>query len=134
MFENSLITCGDEDFVEYTQAETVFEEATESFENPAIPDDVISDEENAGDDETGYKEGLKEIPDDWIEVEAPEKLKINSNSFKDFLNNQGKNPKNWRKVVEKWAAPDGEIYQRNYWSNGSQSYYHGQGIEIFVPH
>ena len=41
------------------------------------------------------------MPDDWIEVEAPEALKIKIESFKEFLRNQGYNPKNWRKVVEK---------------------------------
>ena len=81
-----------------------------------------------------YKKGLKEIPDDWIEVEAPEKLKITSESFKEFLRQQGYNPKNWRKVVEKWAAPDGIIYQRNYWTNGTEYFYHGEGIEVFFPH
>lgn len=81
-----------------------------------------------------YKKGLKEVPDDWIEVEAPEELKIKSESFKNFLRNQGFNPKNWRKVVEKWASPDGTIYQRNYWTDGTNYYYHGEGIEEFFPH
>ena len=81
-----------------------------------------------------YKKGLKEVPDDWIEVEAPEELKIKSESFKDFLRQQGYDPKNWRKVVEKWASPDGTIYQRNYWTNGTDYYYHGDGIEEFFPH
>lgn len=74
------------------------------------------------------------MPDDWIEVEAPEELKIKSESFKEFLRNQGYNSKNWRKVVEKWASPDGTIYQRNYWTNGTDYYYHGEGIEEFFPH
>lgn len=81
-----------------------------------------------------YKKGLQEIPDDWIEVEAPEELKIKSESFKSFLREQGYNPNNWRKVVEKWASPDGTIYQRNYWTNGTDVFYHGEGIEEFFPH
>ena len=81
-----------------------------------------------------YKKGLKEIPKDWIEVEAPEELPIKSESFKKFLQEQGFNPKNWKKVVEKWASPDGKIYQRNYWTNGKNYYYHGEGIEEFFPH
>ena len=84
--------------------------------------------------EAYYKKGLKEIPDDWTEVEAPEELKIKSESFKNFLRGQGHNPKNWKKVVEKWASPDGTIYQRNYWTNGTDYYYHGEGIEEFFPH
>ena len=50
-----------------------------------------------------YKKGLKEIPDDWIEVEAAESLPVKSDSFRDFVRDQGYNPKKWRKVVEKWA-------------------------------
>ncbi|MTD42172.1 hypothetical protein GIX45_26805 [Erwinia sp. CPCC 100877] len=67
-----------------------------------------------------YKEGLKEIPDDWIEVEAPEEFKIKSEVFKKFLENRGYKVNNSRKVVEKWASPDGKIYQRNYWTNGKE--------------
>ena len=81
-----------------------------------------------------YHKGLKEIPDDWIEVEAPESLKIKSESFKNFLQEKGYNPRNWRKVVEKWADLNGNIYQRNYWTNGSEYFYHGEGIEEFFPH
>lgn len=67
-------------------------------------------------------------------VEAPEEYKIKSQSFTNFLERQGYNSKNWRKVVEKWAAPDGTIYQRHYWTNGTDYYYHGDGIEEFYPH
>lgn len=87
-----------------------------------------------GNDEEYYKKGLQEIPDDWIEVEVPEEYAIKSESFKNFLREQGYNPKNWRKVVEKWASPDGTIYQRHYWTNGKIYYYHGDGIEMFIPH
>ena len=85
-------------------------------------------------DEEYYKKGLQEIPDDWVEVEVPEEYAVKSESFKNFLREQGYNPKNWRKVVEKWASPDGTIYQRHYWTNGKIYYYHGDGIEVFVPH
>ena len=44
------------------------------------------------------------------------------------------NPKKWVKVVEKWASPDGTIYQRNYWTDGTNYFYHGEGIEVFYPH
>lgn len=81
-----------------------------------------------------YKKGLVEIPDDWIEVEAPEELEIKSQSFLNFLREQGYNPKNWVKIVEKWASPDGIIYQRNYWTDGTDYFYHGEGIEEFFPH
>ena len=80
------------------------------------------------------KRDLKEIPDDWIEVEAAESLPVKSDSFKDFVRDQGYNPKKWRKAVEKWASPDGTIYQRNYWTDGTNYYYHGDGIEEFFPH
>ena len=91
-------------------------------------------EEKSDEEEDYYKNGLKEIPDDWIEVDAPEELKIKSESFKNFLKRIGENPKKWKKVVEKWASPEGKIYQRNYWTNGKDYYYHGNGIEEFFPH
>ena len=81
-----------------------------------------------------FKKGLKDIPDDWIEVEAAESYNNKSDTFKDFLKEQGYHTKSWHKVVEKWASPDGTIYQRNYWTNGSEYYYHGEGIEEFFPH
>ena len=65
---------------------------------------------------------------------AAETLPIKSQAFRDFLREQGYNPKNWVKVVEKWASPDGVIYQRNYWTNGTDYFYHGEGIEEFYPH
>lgn len=111
--------------------------------NGGIVEDIFSnvvfealDGDGQEDEETEeyYKKGLQEVPEDWIEVEAPEELKINSESFKTFLREQGYNPKNWRKVIEKWASPDGTIYQRNYWTNGTDYYYHGKGIEEFYPH
>lgn len=91
-------------------------------------------EEDEKEDDSYYKKGLVEIPDDWIEVEAPEELEIKSQSFINFLKKQGYNPKNWVKVVEKWASPDGLIYQRNYWTDGTDYFYHGEGIEEFFPH
>ena len=81
-----------------------------------------------------YKKGLKDVPMDWIEVEAAESYKIKSQAFKDFLQDAGYNPKNWRKIVEKWASPDGTIYQRHYWTNGKDYYHHGKGIEEYFPH
>ena len=63
------------------------------------------------DTDAHYKKGLKEIPNDWVEVEAAEELPIKSKSFKDFLSKKGHNPKNWKKIVEKWASSDGTIYQ-----------------------
>ena len=93
-----------------------------------------TDTEDPAEGEEYYKKGLVEIPDDWIEVEAPEELEIKSQSFIDFLKNQGYDPKNWKKIVEKWASPDGTIYQRNYWTDGTDYFYHGEGIEEFFPH
>ena len=69
-----------------------------------------------------------------IEVEAPEELPVKSKSFIEFLRENGFNPKKWVKVVEKWASPDGTIYQRNYWTDGTNYFYHGEGIEVFYPH
>ena len=93
-------------------------------------------EHSTGEDkkEDYYKEGLREVPDDWIEVEAPEELPIKSRSFIEFLRENGFNPNKWVKVVEKWASPDGTIYQRNYWTDGTNYFYHGEGIEVFYPH
>lgn len=53
-----------------------------------------------GEKENYYKEGLQEVPDDWIEVEAPEELPVKSKSFIEFLRENGFNPKKWVKVVE----------------------------------
>lgn len=89
---------------------------------------------NMSSDNNYYIKGLVDIPDDWIEVEAPEQYPIKSKSFIEFLESQGENPKKWWKVVEKWASPDGTIYQRHYWTNGKDYYYHGDGIEEFFPH
>ena len=30
----------------------------------------------------------------------------------------------WRKVMETWETPDGDFYERHYWTNGVKSYYH----------
>ena len=118
--------------------QNVMEQSTDS-----VPGENESDKPTEGEDtdtedpaegEEYYKKGLVEIPDDWIEVEAPEELEIKSQSFIDFLKNQGYDPKNWKKIVEKWASPDGTIYQRNYWTDGTDYFYHGEGIEEFFPH
>ena len=82
--------------------------------------------------ENYYKKGLEDIPDDWNEIEIIEE-RIKSDSFIDFLKSQGINTKGWKKVMEKWAAPDGKMYQRHYWTNGSDFYYHDGVIEFF-PH
>ena len=97
-------------------------------------DNFIDSPNNNKNSNNYYKKGLKDIPDDWIEVEEPEEYPVKSDSFKEFLKSQGENPKKWKKVVEKWASPDGTIYQRHYWTNGKDYYYHGEGIEEFYPH
>ena len=96
---------------------------------PQMPDP--DDQHNKNNDY--YKRGLKEVPDDWVEVES-ERLNIKSDAFKNFLRENGFNPKSWWKIVEKWAAPDGTIYQRHYWTNGTDVFYHGDGIVEFYPH
>ncbi|MGC6768256.1 hypothetical protein [Enterococcus sp. LJL51] len=73
------------------------------------------------------------MQNDWIEIES-EQSKVTSGSFKKFLESQGQNPKKWVKVMEKRGASDGTIYQRHYWTNGKDYYYHGSGIEEFFPH
>ena len=85
------------------------------------------------DEEDYYHEGLVDIPDDWNMLED-ENEPVRSESFKEFLREHGFKPKNWRKVMEKWASPDGTIYQRHYWTDGTNYFYHGNGIEAFVPH
>lgn len=116
----------------YTEA---WEDAVgDAWTNVQIADSIGSGGAEEKPDESYYKKGLVEIPDDWVEVEAPEELEIKSQSFIDFLKEQGYNPKNWVKVVEKWASPDGIIYQRNYWTDGNEYFYHGDGIEEFFPH
>ena len=79
-----------------------------------------------------YKEGLENVPNEWNEIEVLED-KVKSESFKEFLRNQGKSTKGWKKVMEKWASPDGKIYQRHYWTSGVDFYYH-EGIIEFFPH
>lgn len=51
-------------------------------------------------------------------------LKIKSDSFKDFLIDQGEDPNQWRKICETWENSDGDFYERHYWTNGTKSYYH----------
>lgn len=80
-----------------------------------------------------YREGLVEVPDEWNLIEYNEEH-IKSDAFKEFLRSKGKNPKKWNKVMEKWGTPDGTIYQRHYWTDGNEYYYHGEGIEEFHPH
>jgi hypothetical protein len=95
---------------------------------------VGNNNSGGGSNDSGYyKKGLKDVPDNWAEIETVES-KITSQSFKDFLNSQGQNPNKWRKIMEKWGAPDGTIYQRHYWTNGKDYYYHGTGLEEFSPH
>ena len=84
-------------------------------------------------EEDYYHEGLVDVPDDWNMLEDQNEP-VRSNSFKEFLREHGLKPKNWRKVMEKWASPDGTIYQRHYWTDGTNYFYHGEGIEVFVPH
>ncbi len=85
-----------------------------------------------GESNAYYKEGLENVPNEWNEIEVLED-KVKSESFKEFLRNQGKSTKGWKKVMEKWASPDGKIYQRHYWTNGVDFYYH-EGIIEFFPH
>ncbi len=28
------------------------------------------------------------------------------------------------KIMETWETPDGELYERHYWTNGIESYYY----------
>ena len=82
-----------------------------------------------------YKKGKpEEAPDDWIPFED-EVEKVTSSSFKKFLEDNGFNSKNWNKVMEKFYNPnDGQYYQRHYWTNGSDYFYHGDGLEVWIPH
>ena len=85
------------------------------------------------DDDSDIHEGLKPVPDDWSMVES-ETARVKSEPFKRFLREHGFNPKKWVKVMEKYGSPDGNIYQRHYWTDGTHFFYHGEGIEIFIPH
>lgn len=53
-----------------------------------------------------------------------DKAKVKSNDFKEFLEKEGENPNNWKKIMETWETPEGEFYERHYWTNGIKSYYH----------
>ena len=85
------------------------------------------------DDDSDIHEGLKPVPDDWSMVES-ETARVKSEPFKRFLREHGFNPPKWVKVMEKYGSPDGNIYQRHYWTDGTHFFYHGEGIEIFIPH
>ena len=81
------------------------------------------------------KEGLQEVPDDWILIEEIVEA-IKSEEFKDFLRSIGENPKKWRKVMEKWGSPTSEqIFQRHFWRhiNGKKTFYY-EGIKEYIPH
>jgi len=49
---------------------------------------------------------------------------VKSQDFKEFLEKNGETPSKWKKVMETWETPDGDLYERHYWTNGSSSYYH----------
>lgn len=49
---------------------------------------------------------------------------VKSEDFKEFLERKGETPSKWKKVMETWETPDGDIYERHYWTNGTDSYYH----------
>jgi len=51
-------------------------------------------------------------------------VEIKSEDFKEFLERNGETPSKWKKVMETWKTPEGEFYERHYWTNGSSSYYH----------
>jgi RHS repeat-associated protein len=53
-----------------------------------------------------------------------DKGKYISDEFVDFLNEQGINPDKWNYYMETWETPDGIFYERHYWTNGVQSFYH----------
>ena len=53
-----------------------------------------------------------------------ETANIKSYAFKEFLEEKGETPSKWRKVMETWETLDGDIYERHYWTNGTNSYYH----------
>ena len=53
-----------------------------------------------------------------------DKLDVKSGDFKDFLYDQGENPSKWKKICETWMTADGDYYERHYWTNGTESYYH----------
>ena len=60
--------------------------------------------------------GSKKVRDD--------KANVKSDEFKDFLEDQGENPSKWKYKMETWKREDGSTYERHYWTNGQDSYYH----------
>ena len=53
-----------------------------------------------------------------------DKADIKSEDFKEFLENKGQTPSEWKKVMETWETADEDIYERHYWTNETDSYYH----------
>jgi len=80
-----------------------------------------------------YKKGLpREAPSEWHLIDVETEM-VKSGSFIRFLESQGISTSRWRKVMEKYGAPDGTIYQRHYWTNGRLSFFHDDLIP-FIPH
>ena len=50
--------------------------------------------------------------------------KIKSESFKEFLDSIGETVSKWKKIMETWETLEGEVYERHYWTDGINSYYH----------
>jgi len=53
-----------------------------------------------------------------------QKAGINSEQFEDFLRGIGQDPSKWWKQMESWMDFEGGVYERHYWTNGSQSYFY----------
>ena len=89
-------------------------------------DEVIEDE-TKGDSEADdyYKKGRPEGGNPSEDtLLRKNKADIKSEDFKEFLEDKGQTPSKWKKVMETWETPDGDVYERHYWTNGTDSYYH----------
>jgi len=77
----------------------------------------------SGDLSEGLVEGRPEVESGSKKIRS-DTGKVKSEDFKDFLEEQGETPSKWRYKMETWIREDGSTYERHYWTDGTNSYYH----------
>jgi len=89
----------------------------------AIPGSPGKGDGGAGSDyyKKGRPEGGNPTEDTLVRKDTAD---VKSQDFNEFLEKNGETPSKWKKVMETWETPDGDLYERHYWTNGSSSYYH----------
>ena len=95
-----------------TEVEKKVEEGEEADSKPNDWDDYYK---------KGRPEGGNPREDTLLRKDTKD---IKSEDFKEFLEGKGETPSKWKKVMETWETPEGDTYERHYWTNGTSSYYH----------